>query len=204
MPGSTVTTLPASRSLRDSCARRGSSWTTRPMPCPRPWPNASPKPAASIRSRAAESTPGPDAPGRTASSPASWASRQTSYARFSSSGKASGREGPRAVGAVAVDDAARVDEHRLAGLDRGDRRARCAAWPRSGLTRRWSRGTTRPPRSPRAGTARSARRARARCGRRRRPRPRTARTRCSRSRPPARIASSSSSSLTARSSSTRP
>ena len=33
-----------------------------------------------------ESTPGPDAPGLTAASPASCASRQTSYARWSSSG----------------------------------------------------------------------------------------------------------------------
>ena len=136
MPGSTVTTLPAARVLRDSWARRGSSWTRRPTPCPSPCPKASPKPAASILSRAAASTPGPGRPGRTAVEPRELGVETDLVCARQLVRELPGREGPRAVGAVAVDHAARVDDHRLARARRAGRRARCAAWPRSGPTRR--------------------------------------------------------------------
>src|SRR6185436_19398151 len=54
-------------------ASRGPSWTSRPTPCPRPWPKCSAWPASSMIARATASTSRPVGPGRTAASAASWA-----------------------------------------------------------------------------------------------------------------------------------
>ena len=129
MPGSQLITFPASKVSVDSARAAGSSCTSSPIPWPRPWPNCSPQPAAAITSRAAASASRPLTPGPYASSPASSASRQTSYARAELVRQVAGRERARAVGRVAVDPAARVDrdERVRRDLDVADVRMRAGA-----------------------------------------------------------------------------
>ena len=108
----------------DSRERRGASCTSSPTPWPRPWPKFSPKPAASILSRAAASASTPVTPG-----PRRREARQLALERRGVGGlelvrQRAGGEGARAVGVVAVDHRAGVDHDRLAGLDRAVGRPR--------------------------------------------------------------------------------
>src|SRR5437667_8823689 len=88
-PGSIVTTAPSGNGSAAVRASRGASCTSRPSPCPVEWPNAAPKPRASIRSRASASASRPLMPARTPSRARRCASCTRPYnARCDSSARA--------------------------------------------------------------------------------------------------------------------
>ena len=110
MPGSTVTTLPGSRTASDSgrsSAPRGPRARRRGRARGRTCRPSRPR---SIATRDAASTSLPSAPGLTAASPSSWA-RQAEVVELAQAALRLAREErARAVGAVPVDDAAGVDD----------------------------------------------------------------------------------------------
>ena len=87
MPGSTEKHMPGTSGCSSPSIMYGGSCVVVPMPWPVRWMNCSPYPASVITARAARSTSWHATPGRTASTPACWASRTTSCtSRMSSDG----------------------------------------------------------------------------------------------------------------------
>ena len=164
MPGSTLKTWPTSSTSSDSGRR--------PAPRARPGPGRD-----RARGRSARRSRLPRSPGARSHPPparscpvgcpraASWASRQTVVDPRELVGQLAGRERPRAIRAVAVDDAAGVHDHERARARWAGRSAPSAGSSRTGPRPRGSR-TRGPRRHARAAAARCARRCRARCGRR--------------------------------------
>ena len=111
MPGSTVTTLPAASVSLDSRESRGASCTSSPTPWPRPWPNSSPKPAAVDHvARGRVDLRAGRRPRATAVEPGELRLEADVVGVAQLVRQRPGRERARAVGAVAVELGARVDD----------------------------------------------------------------------------------------------
>ena len=112
-----MTTLPAASVSELSVESRGDSWTSRPSPCPSPWPNVPAK--ALAFDDAARGRVGVDAghAGADRVEPR-LLRREHDVVRLAHLAvELAGGERPRVVGDVAADAAAGVDHDELAGLD---------------------------------------------------------------------------------------
>ena len=129
--GSSVNVIPASSGVSSSAERNGRSWTSRPIPWPIRWRKCSPSPASSIGPRQAAFDLA-----RERARPAGGASRlgggEHHVVRVQQLGARLARDDRAAeVGAVAVDDAAEVEEDGRVG---GQRVARPSPSPESRLS----------------------------------------------------------------------